>query len=122
MPAVVIDAHPTLQQYITQIRDLLQDVDAARYTNAVIVDAVNNGVREMFRLRPDIFRHYGFNIMPVYLTNVLDERVCVDLQYLPALTLYAVGWVNLRDEEGNSDQRAAALMTSFATKLTSLQI
>lgn len=122
MPATVMDGHPTLQQYITEIRGLLQDVDSARYTNTVVVDAINNGVREMFRLRPDIFRHYGFNVMPIFLTNMLDERVCIDLQFLPALTLYATGWVGLRDEEGSSDQRSAALMTSFAAKLTGMQI
>lgn len=122
MAATLIDGHPTLQQYIAEIRDLLQDVDGVRYPTSTVVAAINNGVREMFRLRPDIFRHYGFNVMPTYLTNMLDERVCIDMQYLPALTLYATGWVGLRDEEGGNDERAAALMTSFAMKLTQLQI
>jgi len=103
----------TVGEVITQVRILVQDTDAAgyRYSEASIYQALNEGLLETKRMRPDFFR--GLTSTPQYST--IDSASVIDYPdaYVPALVDYTCGRVQLRDDEATTDQRAGVFITSF---------
>lgn len=114
-------AFKTVGDVIEQVRVLLQDEDAAsyRYSNASLVQALNSGLLETLRLRPDIYRTRRLQ-PPQYTVNLLDEPIAYEPMYIPGLVNYVVGLAQLRDAEESTDGRAAALLNTFTTKLVSV--
>jgi hypothetical protein len=107
----------TLGNILLQIRILLQDTDATsggyRYTTDSIIIAFDQGLLELFRLRPDVFLELGFTV-PVFTLSDLGELVGIETQYIPPLIYYTVGLVQARDDEQNQDARAAAYLKTFS--------
>ena len=103
---------------VDQIRTLLQDTDIAggvyRYSTDSIVQNMNMGLWEMYRLRPDIFLETDF-VVPVFNIATLDVAWPIEKQWIPPIVYYAAGLTQLRDEEGTQDNRATAFMTRFTT-------
>ena len=92
-------------------------MDAAspyRYPDADIIEALNLGLMEARRLRPDLFMMNGFT--SANLTGTGDT-VVLDRMYRPALVYYIVGRMEVRDGEGDKDQRAAAMLNKFTAQL-----
>ena len=55
----------TVQDYIDRARVLLLDeVEDYRYSTESLVDALNEGILEMRRLRPDLFLDYFRTAIP----------------------------------------------------------
>jgi len=106
---------------ITQVRVLLQDEDAEgyRYSLNSLMQALNEGLLETRRLRPDIYRHRRLDV-PQYTVDQLDQFIDYEQMYLPGLIAYTAGMAQLRDSEEATDQRAAALLNTFTTKLTAI--
>lgn len=102
---------------INEVKELVQDDDTVRYTQESYINALNNGLAEGYRLRPEFFRGTG---LPVYSVGDESETLSWPPQYRLPLILYCVGHLELRDAQGNEDARAAALMTAFVNKLTGL--
>lgn len=113
----------TLGDLIAQIRTLLQDVDVDggeyRYSSDSIVTNINQGLIEMYRIRPDIFLELGFQI-PTYNVAEPDAEMMIEMQHRPALIYYAVGMTQLRDDEGTQDQRASSFLAKFTSMLTAV--
>ena len=113
----------TLGDLLDQIRILLQDTDLSggeyRYSSASIVTNINMAFLEMYRIRPDIFLELNFDV-PVYNSAALDAAITIEKQHVPAIIYYAVGMTQLRDEEGNQDQRASAFLTKFTSMLVAI--
>lgn len=103
-------------EFIAAARVLLQDTAAGsyRYSDADITNALHMGLLEMRRLRPDLFIGRAVNQLNYTLTT---DVVAIDNQYRTALLYYIVGWTSLRDAEEQTDPRAAALMSVFASQL-----
>lgn len=112
-------AFKTVGDIITQARVLLQDVDAERYPDADMVQALNEGLLETRRLRPDIYRDRLSNV-PQYTTAQFATLIDYEQMYLPALTNFVAGRVQMQDDEANSDGRAVVFMNTFISKLTGL--
>jgi len=108
----------TVADYVRMTRTLLQDtVDSPyRYTDAELVAALSVGMGEAKRLRPDLFLN---QTLPTYTTND-GTAVPFDEMYRIVLVYYMCGHAQLRDDEEVQDQRAAAFMTLFNSKLTSV--
>ena len=106
---------------VAQIRTLLQDTEALggeyRYSDDSIVTAVNQGMIEMYRIRPDIFLELNFTI-PEFTTATPDAPMLIEPQHVPALVYYAVGMCQLRDDEGTQDARAGMFLSKFTSMLT----
>jgi hypothetical protein len=105
----------TVADYIAQARVLLQDtIETYRYSDAEIRAALNLGMTEARRIRPDMFIG-RLDAVPFYTAS---ETVDFDVQYRMALLYYIIGHVQLRDDEDTTDARAAALLTKFVAQLT----
>ena len=113
----------TVGDVLSQIRTLLQDVDNSassgyRYSTDSILMNLNQGITDMYRIRPDIFVTNQFKI-PVFNSGQLDASLSIEEQYIPPLVYYAVGLTQARDDEQTQDARAMAFMKTFqATLLT----
>lgn len=102
---------------VMRVRETLQDVDDRdRYTDARIIEALNLGILDLRRLRPDAF--IGRYSEPTYQIGT-DQTLPFDLPeiYIPPLVAYAVGWIETADDEYADDGRAVAMMKKFATDL-----
>jgi hypothetical protein len=110
----------TVADYLLSARTLLQDkVTPYRYSDDELVDALNIGVKEARRLRPDLFIS-NFSPLPSYSSSSTGDVVAFDDQYSSALLYYVVGHAQLRDEEDTTDSRALALLSAFKSQLGSL--
>jgi hypothetical protein len=112
----------TVGDLLDQIRILLQDTDNSsgqyRYSTESIVLALNQGMLEMFRIRPDLFLETGF-IVPKFTVALPSALIGVEEQYIPALVYYTVGLVQIRDDEQTQDGRGAAFIKVFQSALVS---
>lgn len=117
---VTDQAFYNLGDFIGQIRVLLQDTDNSsgqyRYSTESIVMNLNQGLLEMYRLRPDIFLELGFTV-PKFNSAELDIAFGIEQQYIPPLVYFVVGLTQVRDDEGTQDTRAAAFMQRFTAQL-----
>lgn len=109
-------AFNTVNDVITEVRTLLQDTDSAgfRYSNSSIYQALNEGLLEAARLRPDFFR--GIPI-PQYGSSGSGDPILFPPTFIPALINYVCGRIQLRDDEATNDQRASVFIMSFKQTL-----
>lgn len=113
----------TVNDYVVSARRLLLDeVEPYRYPTADLVDALNFGVTEAVRVRPDLFfKALRSGLNPTYSSASTGASVTFDVRYRTSLLNYMVGFVQLRDDEATQDQRAGALLTRFLAQLMTLQ-
>jgi len=107
----------TVGDFLDQVRILLQDTDNTatsgyRYTNNSIVLCLNQGMLDLYRMRPDIFLANKF-VVPVFSTSDLAALMLIEQQYVSPLIFYVVGLVQARDDEQTQDARAAAFLQTF---------
>lgn len=105
----------TVADYVSYARVLLQDeVDSPyRYPTANLVLGLNLSLPEAKLLRPDLFIT---NTLPSF-TSADTTAVACDPMYRIALVYYMCGQAQLRDDEEVQDQRAAAFLNMFTSKL-----
>jgi len=107
---------------IAQVRTLIQDTDNSsgqyRYSTDSIVTALNQGVMEMFRIRPDLFLEVNY-VVPIFNIGHLDVDIGIEPQYVPPLIYYVVGLVQVRDDEQTQDTRAATFLKVFQAAIVS---
>ena len=119
MPA---EALKTVGQYVAEARTLLQDtvnvpVSGYRYSDADLVNALNIGLQEAYRLRADLFLSIVSFTVPGYATSDFALTVPIQMGYRQAFVYYMVGRMQMRDQEDTEDQRAAALLQKFVQQL-----
>lgn len=113
-----VAALATVQDYLTAARVLLQDqVVPYRYSDAELVEALNEALLESRRLRPDF---YIGTTVPSYSASSLGTAVAIDQQYRVPFMYFIVGRAQLRDDEDTQDARAAAFLTKFTSTLVGL--
>jgi hypothetical protein len=105
----------TVAKVISEARVLLQDTvnSPYRYSDPELLSALNQAFPEAKRIRPDLFLSLT---MPEY-TVVDTTAISLNEMYRMALVYYIAGRAQLRDDEDVQDQRAAAFLQMFATKL-----
>ena len=106
----------TVAMYVDYARELLQDTKNTpyRYSDASLVRALSLAIPEAKKLRPDLF----LNVTTPTFTVVDATTVPMDELYRMALVYYMCGIAQLRDDEEVTDQRAAAFLNMFTSKLT----
>lgn len=110
-------SYDTVNDYITDVRVLLQDqVVPFRYQDAELVVALNAALLETRRLRADLF--IGFlEEIPQYSAND-DTVVPIEQPFRLAIVYGICGHALARDQEDIQDTRAAMFMSTFRTMLT----
>jgi hypothetical protein len=111
----------TVQDYVTAARMLLQDKSVPyRYSDVDLLFALNTGLVEARKLRPDLFNLSG-NCNEVDSYAVVDTTaVTFDAQYRMALVYYICGIAQLRDDESTQDTRAGGFLGMFRSSLITL--
>jgi hypothetical protein len=105
----------TGQDYATEARRLLQDrVVPYRYPDDHFLSALNIGLLEARRMRPDLFIGRAQNV-PDY--TALAQIVDFSPQYRSALAYYIAGRVLLADTEATDEARASAFLQKFIATL-----
>lgn len=107
----------TVGDFMDQVRTLLQDVDNSassgyRYSDDSIILCLNQGMIDLYRMRPDIFMDLKF-VIPVYNVSSPDAVIGIEMQYISPLIFYVVGLVQARDDEQTQDSRASAFLQTF---------
>jgi hypothetical protein len=112
----------TVQDFVDRARVLLLDKELPyRYDTEDLVEALNEGILEARRLRPDLMKSYFRTSLPDFNTAAMSAEVPIDPQYRVAFVYYICGNAQLRDEENTQDTRAAAFLNKFVAQMTSLQ-
>jgi hypothetical protein len=97
------------------VRDVLQDDDADRYSDARLLRGLNLGILDLRRVRPDHF--IGRYSEPTWQASALTDVFPLPEVVVPSLVKYVSGWVELADDEYTQDGRAAGLLSAFRTDL-----
>lgn len=106
----------TVQEYVDEARSLLSDEDEPyRYSDERLIRALNLGLLETFRLRPDAFIN-TLTAVPSY--SDVGDTVALDKQYGTSLLYFMCGFTELGDVEDTEDARAAGLIGQFRSALT----
>ena len=116
-------------------RDQLQDLIGPpyRYEDQQVIDALNTGISEMGRIRPDIFIDLKYQ-RPLRKGDInegvptpftVDDITAATLVPVPSKVLtplqwYINGWLQLTDNNDTTDQRAQAFLVKFNTELLGL--
>ena len=108
----------TVAKVTAYARVLLQDtLEPYRYPDADLLAALNTGLMDARRLRPDLFLSSP-KVTPSY--EIVDNTViAIDQQYRMALVYFVIGQAQLRDEEDVTDARAASFLAKFAEMMIS---
>ena len=108
----------TVADYVAYARVLLQDQvnSPYRYPDVDLLSALNAAFPEAKKLRPDLFLA---GTIPSF-TAVDTTPVPWDPMYSLPLIYFMCGQAQLRDDEATQDQRAAAFLGMFATKLVGM--
>lgn len=110
----------TIQEYLDRARSLLQDTaEPYRYSDVDMVAALDMGILEARRIRPDLVRAFfrATDGMPEYSGQALSADVAIDQMYRVAFVYYIVGQMQLRDDEETTDARASVFMNKFVAQL-----
>jgi len=105
----------TFQNVIDDARVTLNDADGVRYTDPQLISYCNDGIQEMYRLRPDLL--FG-NYTAATVTYVAGDTLPVPAQYQNLLHFYVVFRAELRDDEYSAESRAGAMRQLFKAELT----
>jgi hypothetical protein len=108
-------AFDTPGKVVTMAKTLAQDDDGVRYSETKYYEALNAGLAEAFRLRPDFFR--GDAAPPFYLPADASGVLNWPPEYGFALVVFMTGYVEMIDSEGNEDARAVTFQNAFINKL-----
>lgn len=111
----------TVQDYVDRARVLLLDtVSPYRYDTNDLVEALNMGILEARRLRPELFKSYFRSSLPDYSSAAMSTAVNIDPQYRVAFVYYICGQAQLRDDENVQDSRAVTFLNKFTAQLLSI--
>lgn len=105
----------TVAQYVSLARTLLMDEydGPYRYSDAQLVTGLNLAFFETKRVRADLL--IG-KTLPNF-TAANSDPVDMDEMYRVPLVYYMCGHAQMRDEEGNQDQRAAGFLQLFRSQM-----
>jgi hypothetical protein len=136
----------TWQNLLAEAREILQDVNTdptlQRYSDQTLVDILNRGLQEAYRLRPDIFYDFfdittsDFDVPFIMIPTVPPPVPPLPLVPPPAvpwtitfslpmwaydpLVNWIIGTTEAIDDEFSDDSRSTAFRNFFKAQLTSL--
>lgn len=111
----------TVGDIVGAARTLLMDTEVGNYRwpDDDFYQALNEGLFETKKLRPDFFR--GLTATPQYTAGDVNTAINYPEEYRVALINYIAGKIQLQDDEATDDERASKFLQSFVGKLTVAQ-
>jgi len=110
----------TISNVIESSRELLQDTVAPyRFSDDRLVRTLNSAVREVFRIRPDLFLSVSY-VIPTYVeADLVAPSITfpIEEQFYNVVVEFITGFTELADDEFTVDGRAVLLLTSFRNQL-----
>lgn len=98
----------TVADVKARVKSVLKDkVDPIRYADTDIVDAINDALLEVRRIRPDLYLKKKFKVPVLSIDS--DQLPVEDLAF-NSVVYFVVGTMMLRDDEFAVDGRAMALI------------
>jgi hypothetical protein len=131
----------TYQNVLAEAREILQDVDTdpslQRYADQTLVDILNRGLQELYRLRPDAFYDFwddvasDFTVPMIAVSPVLPAVLAtgatdwttifaIPMMFYDPLVNWVIGTVESIDDEFSDDSRSTAFRNFFKAQVTSL--
>ena len=125
----------TYQNLLSEARSILQDTatDATlqRYTDQTLLDQLNRGLLELYRIRPDAFYDLWDDTAEDFLVPSLDTSAlpsvtsylntfALPLMFYDALMDFVVGYVEAVDDEFTQDARSMTFLMEFKRKVSAL--
>ncbi len=105
----------TFQMVVDDVRVTLNDEDGIRYTDPQLMGYCNDGVQEMWRIRPDL--RLGMGWVNNYTEYVITDDVPLPHNVAHLLNYYVVFRSELRDDEYSEGTRAANLRALWEKEL-----
>lgn len=117
-----MSALDTVQDYITDVRTLLQDtISPYRYDDPSLLVALNVTLLETRRIRADLFVFHEHDKVP-YFDVVNTKPVHMEAPFRLALVYGTCGHALARDQEDVQDARSSAFMRVFYTMLLGIAV
>jgi bifunctional DNase/RNase len=105
----------TVLDVSTRVRSILKDgVDPNRYSDADILNAINDALIEARRVRPDLFLKKNF-IVPVLTADA--DKLPIEDTFFNSIVYFAAAYMMFRDDEFSVDSRASQLMSKATGQL-----
>lgn len=115
----------TYENLLTEAREFLQDADTPyRFSDTRLLNALNRGLQEIGRLRPDAFTSlYDANSLNI--PEIVDDDAAtapqydwetefqIDMMFYNPLLSYVIGSIEVTDDEFTVDGRAMMLLRDF---------
>ena len=110
----------TYQDVMTRARRILQDEDSGnyRYPDTDLLDAVNDAMKEVRRLRPDLFINTGYRVPTA---TAATNNLLIEDHWFMCLVYMSAGQMMLRDDEFSLDSRAVNLLNKGTSQLQTTQ-
>ena len=120
----------TYENLISECREYLQDEDTPyRFSDTKLLNALNRGLLELGRIRPDAFTSF-YDANSLNIPIIVDDDAAtapeydwatafqLDMMYYTPLLTYIVGVIELIDDEFTLEGRAVLLLQQFQATVT----
>ncbi|RLC18911.1 MAG: hypothetical protein DRI24_01710 [Deltaproteobacteria bacterium] len=111
----------TVEQILGGARIILQDL-VLPYRNSQddLLSALNAGLYELKRIRPDAWLTYYGQELPQYADNATDLAASIPTNpmFYQSLIYFVAGYAELKDDEYSVDSRASLLLRAFGSNNT----
>lgn len=109
----------TIGEVVIEIRNMLQDTDAANYRwdDNRVYGALNMAFQEMWRVRRDLFLAVDF-VLPTYSAADTAEVIPVDDSYMMSIVTQTVSIIQMESDALAPDGKAVALSSLAKGSLT----
>lgn len=108
----------TYSDVIVRAREIVQDTDASsyRYSDQSMVNAVNDAILEVQRVRPDLLIGQDFDPNDILVADI-STVLPIENIFFQSLVYMTAGYMMLRDNEFSLDQRAVNLLNKGLAQL-----
>lgn len=104
----------TALSYRERAQQILHDTAGTRYTDNMVLRAIEQGLSDMLRLRPDVFYKVNLPTSPGDATDM----TFLPTQFGPALLDYILYYCEMTDQEVADESRAAIHYRNYMAKMT----
>ena len=107
----------TLSDITQRAAELLGDFEHEQVSRERLLDALNVGLSELMRLRPDVVSLRSLSL-PVTLAELdAKQPLYIDAQFYSPLISFVTGWVSATNDQSIESGRAQAFLSRFTSQL-----
>lgn len=100
----------------TRVRSILKDnVDPERYNDTDMLNAINDALLEVRRVRPDLYLKRANFVVPVLVAD--GDKLPIEDTFFNSIVYFTAAYMMFRDDEFSVDSRASQLMAKATGQL-----